>query len=451
MAEAQAHLSPAASGAALPSAPAQRPRDPLGWCLALTGLFALLAGWRLSIPSAPYFDEVHYLPAARELLSLWQTGSGAYINREHPLFAKILIAVGMAIFGDAPLGWRIMPWLCGVLTLFAASRALWHASHDRFAAVAFAILLGTGFPLFIHTRIAMLDIVMVAALAVAAWQFAAACARPEQGRWRLALTGAAIGCALGAKWGAIPLAMAPGITFFIARARAGRRRLLLSRRGAPVPGITLAEAFVWLGIFPLAVYAATFAPGYWLAEELHPSTLATKGLIGLHREIFDLQSQLMTPHRYMSTWPQWVLNGRGIWYLYEPIDGAQRGVLLIGNPVTMWLGLPALVWCLGRGMWARDGARLAAALGYGLSLGLWLIAPKPVQFYYHYLTPSFFLLAALALTCSDLLRWPKGQWLAIAIPAVSAAIFAWFFPILAALPLAGPESYTAWMWWDGWR
>jgi dolichyl-phosphate-mannose-protein mannosyltransferase len=444
MAEAQASPSPAAH-------PPLRPRDPLAWVAALTGLFAVLTGWRLAIPSIPYFDEVHYLPAAREILALFTQGQGAYPNREHPLLAKELIALGMGVFGDNPLGWRIMPWLCGVLAYFAAVRALWHASADRFATLAFAVLLATGFHLFIHARIAMLDMVMVAGLCGAAWQFAGACAQPETGRRRLALTGVAIGCALGAKWNAIPLAVVPGLTFFIARALAGRRRLLLSRRGAPVPGVTLVEAFVWLGIVPLVVYAATFLPGYWLAEPLHPSPLAEKGLIGFHRDIFALQSQLMTPHRYMSTWPQWVLNLRGIWYLYEPIDGAQRGVLLIGNPLTMWLGLPALVWCLVAGAWRRDWARLGAVIGYAVSLGFWIVAPKPVQFYYHYFVPSFFLLAALALTCSDLRRLPRGRWLASGIPAASAAVFAWFFPIIAALPLTRADGYVTWMWLDGWR
>ena len=444
MAEAQASPSPAAA-----PAPA-RPRDPLGWVLAMTGLFALLAGWRLATPSILYFDEVHYIPAAREFLSLIETGAGQYRNREHPLLAKELIALGMLVFGDNPLGWRIVPWASGVLAFFAALRALWHASHDRYATLAFGLLLATGFPLFIQSRIAMLDIVMASALAVAAWQFAAACAQPEQGRWRLALTGIAIGCALGAKWNAIPLAMVPGITFFIARALAGRRRLLLSRRGAPVPGITLLEAFVWLGIVPLAVYAATYVPGYWWGNEFHPSPLAEKGLIGLHREMFELQSQLKTPHRYMSQWSQWVLDTRGIWYLYEPVDGAMRGVLLVGNPLTMWLGLPALAWCLVAGVWERNGARLAAALGYAAALGLWVIAPKPVQFYYHYLVPSFFLLAALALTCSDLRRLPKGDWLAAGVLLGALGVAAYFFPIIAALPIAGPDAYLDWMWLKGW-
>lgn len=444
MAEAQPSPSPAAT---LPP----RPRDPLAWVAVITGIFALLSAWRLGLPTKLYFDEVHYIPAARDMLAAFTEGAGAYRNREHPLVAKELIALGMWALGDTPLGWRIAAWLSGVLALFASMRALWHASHDRFATLAFGVLAATGFHLFIHARIAMLDGVMIAALSLAAWQFAAATARPEQGRWRLALTGVALGLALGSKWNAIPLAMAPGIAFFIARALAGRRRLFLSRRGAPVPGIRLVEAFVWLGILPLVVYAATYIPGYWLGEYLRPSPLAEKGLIGLHQEMFALQSQLKTPHRYMSQWPDWVLNTRGIWYLYEETDGAWRGVLLIGNPLTMLLGLPALVWCLVSGVLRRDAPRLAASLGYAASLGLWLIAPKPVQFYYHYFAPSLFLLAALALACSDLRRVPYGKWAAWGIPAASVAMFAFFFPILDALPLSGGDDYLIWAWLKGWR
>jgi dolichyl-phosphate-mannose--protein O-mannosyl transferase len=431
--------------------PPPHARDPLAWIAALTGLFAALAGWRLATPSIPFFDEVHYLPAAREMLAAWETGQGVYLNREHPLVGKLLIAAGMALAGDNPAGWRIVPLLAGTLALFAAMRAMWHASCDRFATLAFGLLLATGFHLFVQSRIAMLDVFMAAFLAVAAWQFAGSIREPETGRRRLVLTGIALGLALGAKWNAVTLAVVPGLAFFVARLGAGRRRLLLSRRGAPVPGIRLVEAFVWLGLLPLAVYAATFAPGYWLTDTLGPSPLAQDGLIALHREIFALQSQLMTPHTYMSTWEQWVLNTRGIWYLYEAVDGAQRGVLLIGNPLTMLLGLPALAWCLLHGAWTRNWAQLAVVIGYAASLGLWLIAPKPVQFYYHYFVPSCFLLAALALALSDLRRAGWGAGLAWGTLAASAGVFAWFYPIISALPLEGPGSFVTWMWLEGWR
>ncbi|MDP2131070.1 MAG: phospholipid carrier-dependent glycosyltransferase [Erythrobacter sp.] len=444
MAEARASLS------ADTAAPAH-PRDPLAWVAAITAAFALMAGWRLAIPSIPVFDEVHYIPAARELLSLFKGGFGDYLNPEHPMLGKQLIALGMAMFGDSPLGWRIMPLAFGTLALFASMRALWHASEDRFACIAFGVLLATGFHLFIQSRIAMLDVFMAAFLAVAAWQFAGAIRQPETGRWRLALTGIALGCAMAAKWNAVPLAMLPGLVFFAARISAGRRRLFLSRRGAPVPGMTLVEAFVWLGIVPLVIYALTFVPGYWLGDTLRPSPLAQHGLIGLHREILGLQQQVLTPHTYQSNWQQWVLNTRGIWYLYEVVDGAQRGVLLIGNPLTMLLGLPALAWSLVIGVRRGDWARLGVVIGYAAALGLWLIAPKRVQFYYHYFVPGFFLLGALALALSDLRRAGWGKWLAWGTLSASAGLFALFYKVLSAAPLEGAMSFAKWAWLMGWR
>jgi len=428
-----------------------RSADPWGWCLAIPFVFASLASIRLTVPSLPFFDEVHYLPAAREFLKIGGEAMPAYLNREHPLLGKTLIALGMALLGDNPLGWRIMPLLAGALALLAAMRALWHASGERYATIAFGILLATGFHLFVHARIAMLDIFMAAFLALAAWQFAAAMREPETGRWRLALCGAALGCAMGAKWNAAALAIVPGLTFFAARLSAGRRRLLLSDRGIPVPGISLLEAFVWLGLLPLIVYALTFAPGFFLGSPSSPSPLETSGLITFHADMLRWQGAVMAPHAYQSTWQQWVMNARGIWYLYEFADGAQRGVLLIGNPLTMLAGLPALVWCTMTGLYRTNWAKIGVVVGYAVSLGFWIIAPKPVQFYYHYMMPSFFLLAALALALGDLCGTPAGRWIAHGVLGLSVGFFALFYPVLSAAPLDDPMSFASWAWLEGWR
>ncbi|MGY6551602.1 MAG: glycosyltransferase family 39 protein [Erythrobacter sp.] len=432
------------------------PRDPWAWCLIIPLLFGALAAWRITIPSAPYFDEVHYVPAAREIVRWWEaggaeTGGAGWLNPEHPPLGKYLIALGMAMLGDGPLGWRIMSLGAGVLMLGAGMRAMWHASCDRFATVAFGVLLASGFHLFVQSRIAMLDIFMAAFLMVAAWQFAAACREPETGRWRLALTGAALGLAMAAKWNAAPLAMLPGLGFLVARAMAGRRRLVLSRRGAPVPGITLAEAFVWLGLVPLAVYALAFLPAYAMGTFLNPSLVQHHGLIGAQAEMLRLQSSVTQAHTYMSAWPQWAANARGIWYLYEFTDGAQRGVLLIGNPLTMLAGLPALVWCACAGAVRRNWAMVATVAGYAIALGMWAIVPKPVQFYYHYLMPATFLLGALALALGDLARSRRLGWLAYAMLAASLAIFALFYPIISGAALANEMSFARWMWMDSWR
>ncbi len=417
------------------------PRDPIWPTLALAAVFALLCAIRLTVLPAPYFDEVHYLPAAREILN-----GGDYINREHPLLGKTIIAAGIALFGDTPLGWRIFPLLAGVVALIASMRAMWHATRTRFATLAFGILLASGFMLLVQSRIAMLDIFMACFLSLAAWQFSVAIRRPENGRKALALTGMFLGAAMAAKWNAIPLAMVPGLVFFITRLTAGRRRLLTSRRGIPVPGVSLLEATLWLGVVPLAVYGLSFAPGYWLGE----SSLTSGGIIALHQEMLSLQTQVLEPHNYQSNWPDWVLNARAIWYFYKPVDGVQRGVLLLGNPLTMLLGIPALLWCLITGIAQREWPRIAMVAGYAVSLGLWLVAEKSVQFYYHYFIPHFFLLGALALALEAL--WHSGhRYIAGAALAMSVALFAWFYPILTAAPLEDSMSFLDYAWLQGWR
>lgn len=430
----------ASNGRAMRAA-AETGTDPIRWTIGLTALFAALAWVRLTIPTAPYFDEIHYLPAARHLLE-----GDKWMNREHPMVGKEMLALGIALFGDNPLGWRIMPLVAGTLALFASMRALWFASLSRFATLAYGILLVSGFLLFIHARIAMLDMFMVSFFALAMWHCAAAVRQPETGRWRLALAGVALGLALGAKWNVLFVAALPGLGFFFARLAAGRRRLLTSRRGAPVPGVSLLEAALWLGLVPVLVYALTYLPAVFIGKDPMP----WNGLIAEHVKMLSMQELIVRPHPYMSRWPQWVLDSRSIWYLWEWADRAQRGVVTIGNPLTMLLGLPALVWCAWAGVWQRRWDALAAFLLYAGALGLWIVANKPIQFYYHYFLASCALLAALALALDALWQRGRRSW-ALAPLVLSVVVFVWFYPILSAAPLEGPRSFEKWMLLDSWR
>ncbi|GAA0275944.1 phospholipid carrier-dependent glycosyltransferase [Alteraurantiacibacter aestuarii] len=417
------------------------PVDPIRWNIALAALFAGLCAVRLTLPSALFFDEVHYLPAVRNLLDL-----STATNLEHPPLGKQMIALGVLVFGDNTLGWRIMSLIFGTLAVFAGMRAMWFASATRAASVLTGFFLITGFPLLVQARIAMLDIFMAGFMLLALWMCAGAVREHETARWRLAIAGVALGAAMACKWNAIPLAMMPGLAFIIARTWQAKWHFLTSNRGWPIGGMTLWEAAIWLGLVPLAIYALSYWPFLFYAEVSgNPS-----GLIALHAQMLDLQTQVLKPHPYQSQWWQWASNWRAIWYLYEQADGAQRGVLLIGNPLSSLLALPALAWCAWAG-W-KDGRRdcMALALLYAVSLGLWIVAPKPVQFYYHYLLPHCFGMAALALATQRL--WQRGERLAPAvIVGGSAALFAWFYPILTAAPLDGEMAFLRWAWLPGWR
>lgn len=416
------------------------PRDPVVWHGLLALAFLALVAFRLTIPGKPFFDEVHYVPAARVLMSLSRP-----VNQEHPLLGKELIALGMMLFGDNPLGWRIMPALFGTLGLFAGMRALWFASCSRFASIAGGILLATDFLLFVMSRIAMLDIFTTSLTLVALWSLSSAFRENETGRPRMAAAGIALGLAVGAKWNSAPLAALPGIAFAVVRFRTTGWRALITGRGAPVAGITLWEAALWLGLVPLLTYALTFLPAmFYMRDALSPT-----GLIALHRHMIELQEEVVKPHPYQSVWYQWVADWRAIWFLYENVDGAQRGVLLVGNPLTMILGLIALVWAGVHGFTERRRDALALFVLYMVSLGMWVVADKPVQFYYHYLLPSTFLMGMLALALDSL--WQRGRKaLPLLALAGSVALFVWFWPILSAAPLDGPQAFAHWMWLDSW-
>ncbi len=417
------------------------PRDPREWHLALAAIFIGLCAVRLNIPSKLFFDEVHYLPAVRSMIDL-----SVAQNMEHPPLGKQLIALGVLVLGDGPIGWRVPSVIFGTLALYSAMRALWFANQSRVASILFGVLLITGFPLIIHARIAMLDIFMIGFVMLAFWMCAGALRENETARWRFAIAGIALGAAMAAKWNAIPIAIVPGLAFFAVRASQAKWQFLTSNRGAPIGGMALWEAGLWLGALPLAIYAASYWPFlYYDQVSQQPG-----GLIDLHQYMLHLQGLATQPHNYMSVWYEWASNWRSIWYLYEEVDGAQRGVLMIGNPLSSLAMLPALAWCLWAGVKDKRWDALGVFILYAASIGLWVIAPKPVQFYYHYMLPHCFGLAALALGTERL--WQRGERLVpAAIVLGSVGLFAYFYPILTAAELEGEMSFLDYAWLMSWR
>src|SRR5690606_21990279 len=120
------------------------------------------------------------------------------------------------------------------------------------------------------------------------------------------------------------------------------------------------------------------------------------------------------------------------------------------NPLTVLLGLPAMMWCAWAGLARKRGDALAVVGLYVISLGMWIVAPKPVQFYYHYLLPSCFLMAGLALALGEL--WEHGwRKLVLATLAAACAMFVYFWPILSAAPLEISQAFARYTWVDSWR
>jgi dolichyl-phosphate-mannose--protein O-mannosyl transferase len=377
-----------------------RSRDPLAWCALIALAFLALCWNRLGIPSEIYFDEIHYVVAARKLLELVRH------NPEHPMVGKEIIAAAIWAWGDRPIVWRIPSALFGAAGLFAFGRLMWFTSGRHFATIAAMLLLATDFAWFIQSRIAMLDMFMAGLGMIALWQFAAALRTGgHAARSRLVLCGLCLGLAIGAKWSVAPAAMLPGLTVLFLRVREHKWRALLATNARIMPGISLAEAGLWLGTLPLAVYWATFAPLFYL----HDYPIAWYKPIEQHQYMFKLQDSVRKLHPYRSVWWHWIADWRSVWYLYKVVDGSQRGIVLIGNIASMYAGIAALVWSIWAAIRRRRTDALAFVALYLASLGLWIVSEKPIQFYYHYLLPGSFLMGCLALALDEL--WHrKDRW-----------------------------------------
>ena len=405
------------------------PSRPLPYALVLATLAQALFLYRLGTPSILVFDEVHYVPAARQLWSL-----AGPVNIEHPLLGKVLIGLGMALFGDNSFGWRVMSSIAGTATLLGLFTIAWLLFRSTRAAVVTALVALANFTLFIQARIAMLDGFMAALVVwgVAAMLWSMRGSGPAVGR-RWTAGAALLGLAAGVKWVAIPYVALAGLAF------------LVWRSPARWPGLSLFGAAWRLAVASTVAYLVTFLPAFFYAEQ--PLTLAT--LLPFQLDMYRQQTQVLPPHTYQSAWWTWPLDLRPIWYLYEPADGAQRGILLLGNPAVMWGGLIAVAAC--GWAWLRDRVVAlggVAALWLG-GWGMWALIPKSLGFFYYYYLPSLWLPLVIA---GAFHRYAKGRWREWdeVYLALCGALFVYFWPIISAAPLNGPQAFQRWMWLPGW-
>jgi dolichyl-phosphate-mannose-protein mannosyltransferase len=398
----------------------------------LIGLIAqCLFAWRVTVPHQLVFDEVHYVPAARTLAALSHP-----VNVEHPLLGKLLIALGIAIFGDGPLGWRALSTVAGTAVVVGVFAILWIGTQRLRPAVIGSLLVIVNFTVFIQARIAMLDGFMAAFVVVGAALLLASMRARGRTMWLLWMSGAlCLGLATACKWVAGPYVAAAALAFLI----------LHRQRPDRWSGMNPLAALAVLGLISIGTYFITFAPAFFYRHD----ALTLHGLLAFQWEMYRKQTQVLPAHTYQSSWWTWPLDLRAIWYLYEPADGAQRGILMIGNPAILWGGLIAVLACAIGWVRTRGTAVGTAAMLWLFSIAIWAAIPKSLGFFYYYYLSSIWLPIGIAVAF-DRLGGRFRQW-DEAFLTLSVALFVLFYPIIAATALPDPQAFNRWMWFDSWR
>lgn len=427
------------------------------WPALLAGLALALFLPRLTTPPIYVFDEMYYAYTAAAYVEGDAAAYGwaidptdeAAFEWTHPPLSKLLIAGGIALFGDGPVGWRaasVLFGIGGVVLTFSLGRAV--TGSRAVGLVAAGLLLADGL-WFVESRLALPDVFLVVFTTGAALAFARVLAVPPArvGRPLLA-TGLLLGLALATKWSAAPLA---GLIGLATVWRAGRLWREAGRVDSPATAAA-ARAGVrayrrWtpaaLVAVPAAVYLAAyghfFALGYGWDD-----------LVALHREMLAYHRQIGVVHDDVSRWWTWPLAARPVWYWGEAVGRERANVYANGNPLLYWPMVVAVGWvCID--WWGRRPAALTLlAIGFFGQWLPWALSPRG-SFVYHFLPAVPFGCLALAVLVTD--GWRAGGWrrsAAAGYAVAVAAAFAFFYPIYAAVPLS-PGEIDLRMWWESWR
>lgn len=413
-------------------------------------------------PNSPFvFDELYFANDAQSDLL-----GKDYFDPEPPL-AKLIIAVGIKIFGFTSFGWRFMPALFGTALIPLMYILARQVLAVRFFAIAAGVLTAFDGMTFTESRTAVIDIIPIV-FVVGAYVLLHAHLRADtvrRQRLAIVLTGLILGLALAAKWTTLA---AYGVIIVLLAGRAVLGMTRYDRRTGAV--VILSLAFL-----PAIVYALSFAryltiihgitnlpqPPLGLAPLHFNIARAWTDLAEWHRQTWLYHINLKADHIFYSPWWSWPMDFRPVVYYYQGqglgVDQASGNALVaeifnLGNPLSWWGGtvaliglaatLPALVK---RG---RHDERLYATIFILVAFfAAWLPFAKVPRglFLYHMLggLPAMFLALALGLTYLTSLhgRLPGlALRLSGAIPATAYLVmvvgfFLYFYPLWTGLPL----------------
>jgi dolichyl-phosphate-mannose-protein mannosyltransferase len=399
------------------------------------GLFVPL----INTPTSYNFDETYYVPAAKHLLALEEPQ-----NYEHPPLGKLIIATGVYIFGDQPVGWRAMSIIFGTLTLLGIYLLAHLIFQSQITALfVTALSLFNNF-LYIQSRIAMLDIFMVTFMVWAAYFLTLAMKEKNKklSQVFLCLGGAVLGLANSCKWFVLVFWVAIWLCIFM-----NWRRELRWKKS------TLIFA---LGLTPVFTYLATFVP-YLLVSPASGLTFKVSDLVSYFQwEIWSGQRRVTQSHPYMSPWYEWPLMIRPIWYFYEENpSGVIKGIALIGNPVVIWGGLLSLYWVIKDSLKRNHNVAKTIVFLYFVSTLSWIFIPRKVAFFYYYFPAVIVLGFALAYFFHERVLFffanRKGLNLIVQLSflALTIAMFIYFYPILSASSISRPQLEHR-FWFQNW-
>ena len=385
--------------------------------------------------NSSYFDEIYHARTA------WEHLEGIYpYEITHPPLGKIIISLGISLFGMTPFGWRFSGTFFGVLMLplmYVFSKKLF---GGRAVPTATTLLMATDFMHFVQTRIATIDTYAVFFILL---MYLFMYLYLSGGRWRdLALSGVFFGLGAASKWTCLYAGAGLALLWLI-------HVILKARRGEmDLKGFFKLCAFcvLFFVLIPCLIYYLSYIP-YGIAEGKGNIFSADYLRIVLdnQRYMFSYHSGIVSEHPYSSRWYQWMLDIRPILYYLEYLpDGRRASFGAWVNPVLCWGGLISLFFTGYLAIGRRDMRSGFILLGYLAQLLPWVPIAR-LTFAYHYFPCTVFLCLSMGQMFNVCRLNSKGWQARLAgFVLLSLAVFLLFYPALSGAP-RGTTDILRWL------
>ena len=424
--------------------------------------------------SKMYFDEVYFARSAVEFANHQLPD-----ERTHPDLGKLIQAVGVAVVGPTPFGWRIMGVIFGTLivaVMYLLGKKLFGTWIGGFSA---AFLMTFDFMHFTMARIGTVDTYLIFFSLLSQLFFLIYFMKVLKVGWKktsvLPLMLAVVFFSLGfsTKFG-FPLFPALGLLALLA---AVRLRKLWKQKGS------LADKYVaffdhpflllvaCIGLVAL-IYFATYIPDMLLGDSFPTIVNLQFAMLGFHGgSVVDPSS---------SPWWSWPLMvGTGTvprWFdiTYLP-DNVISTISVFGNPVVWWVGFALMLVlaeraihgrALAANLWSRiskssvatrvsvrgsgwDVPAIFIVVVFAFSWLPYVFIGRATYIYHYYLSVPLICLAT-AYFINKYWNTRLGKVAAIAIFAGAVALFLLFYPVISGAPVSTSFINDYLRWFPSW-
>lgn len=356
---------------------------------------------RFSFRNSMYFDEIYHGRTAYEFLN----GLVTY-ETTHPPLGKIFIAAGISLFGMTPFGWRIAGTFFGILmvpVLYLFGKRLTESTP---AAALACVLFTFDFMHFTQTRIATIDVYITFFVLLMYFFMFCYCRKSfydtplSRTLLPLGSCGVCMGLGIACKWTGVYAGAGLAVLFFAVLLRRYREyRYAKADPAGESSGIaheyilrvfrphtvrTLCFCLLFFVAVPALIYLLSYLPFVDAGGEgLFARMLQNQ------TTMYSYHSTLDATHPYSSTWYEWPVIKRPVWYYSSVVSGSpgtgglREGISAFGNPLVWWPGIPAALYMLRLLVKKRDRTAAFLLVGYLAQYLPWFFVTR-ITFIYHY-------------------------------------------------------------------